>query len=136
MARNYFARRKYNLVELVRPEQEQEASAQVKVKPEQETGDKIRSEQEEETGEQINMEVKTKTEGCETNSEIADEVKVESSDVKSEDSENKVKRDSDNKVEGDSAEVADSKGTPTINVNGNCETANTEEKGTTDEESC
>ena len=133
VAHNYFARRKYNLVELVRPEQEQEVEGdQVKVRPEQETGDKIRSEQEEETGEQINMEVKTKTEGCETNSEIADEVKVESSDVKSEDSENVAKRDSDNKVEGDSAEVADSKGTPTINVNGNCETANTEEKGTKD----
>ena len=45
MAHNYFARRKYNLVELVRPEREVEGE-QVKVGPEQETGEKIRPEEE------------------------------------------------------------------------------------------
>ena len=57
------------------------------------------------------------------------------SDVKTGESD-KVERDSDNKVEGDSEEVTDSKETPKINVSGNCEEANTEEKGTKDEESC
>ena len=102
VAHNYFAKRKYNLVELVRPEQE--------------TGDPV------------------KTESCEINSEISDVVDgPEPSDVKTGDSD---KVDSDNKVERDSAEVTDSKGTPKINGNENCEEANMEEKGTKDEESC
>jgi len=106
VAHNYFAKRKYNLVELVRPDQE--------------TGDPV----------------KTKPESCEINSEISDGVEgAEPSDVKTGDSD-KVERDSDNKVEGDSEEVTDSKGTPKINMNGNCEEGNTEEKGTKDEESC
>ena len=106
VAHNYFAKRKYNLVELVRPDQE--------------TGDPV----------------KTEPESCEINSEILDGVEgAESSDVRTGDSD-KVERDSDNKVEGDSDEVTDSKGTPKIIMNGNCEAANTEEKGTKDEESC
>ena len=104
VAHNYFAKRKYNLVELVRPDQE--------------TGDPV----------------KTKPESCEINSEISDGVeRAEPSDVKTGDSD-KVQRDSDNKVEGDSDEVT-CKGTPKIIMNGNCEAANTEEKGTTDKES-
>ena len=119
VAHNYFAKRKYNLVELVRPEQE--------------TGDPVKK-----------TEIKTKTESCEIKSDISDGVEgAEPSDVKAGnsdkvemDSGNKVEMDSGNKVEGDSAEVTDSKGTSNINVNGNCEEANTEEKGTKDEESC
>ena len=91
VAHNYFGKRKYNLVELVRPEQEPGA---VKM----ETPD----------------EIKTNTEGCEINSETSDGVKVESSDVKTENSDDK-------EVERTSVEVTDGKGTPKINVNGNSE---------------
>ena len=87
VAHNYFSKRKYNLVELVRPEQEPGA---VKM----ETPD----------------EIKTNKEGCEINSETSDGVKVESSDVKTENSDNK-------EVERDSTEVNDSKGKMNVNGN-------------------
>ena len=104
VAHNYFGKRKYNLVELVRPEQEPGAAKM----------------------ETPSDEIKTNTEGCEIISETSDGVKVESSDVKPYNSENKVER--------DSAEVTDGKGIPKINVNGNSEVDM--EKGTKDVEAC
>jgi len=102
VAHSYFGKRKYNLVELVRPEQEPGA---VKM----ETPD----------------EIKTNAEGCEINSETSDGVKLELSDVKTENSD---------KVERDSVESTDGKGTPKINVNGNSEVDLA--KGPKDVEAC
>jgi len=128
VAHNYFAKRKYNLVELVRPEEETSA------------GDLS------ETTAEINSKIPDGMEG------------VEPSEVKAEDSDTKVEGDSDNKVGGDSdikeevdsdikvkvdsdikvdtEEVTESKGTPEINGNGNCEGVNSEEKVTKDGKTC
>jgi len=105
VAHDYFGKRKYNLVELVRPEQETGA-LKMETSPD---------------------EIKTNTsDGCEINSETLDGDKVESSDVKTENS--------DNKVEKGSAEVTDSIWTAKLNVNGNCEADI--EKGTKDGDAC
>ena len=102
VAHNYFGKRKYNLVELVRPEQEPGA---VKM--------------------EAPDEIKTNAEGCEINSETSDGIKLELSDVKTENSD---------KVERDSVEATDGKGTPKINVNGNSEVDMA--KGPKDVEAC
>ena len=111
VAHNYFAKRKYNLVELVRPEEETSSDLS-------------------KTTAEINSKIPEEMEGVEPS-----EVKAEDSENKVEGPSGiKVEGHSDIKV--DTEDVTESNGTPEINWNGNCEEVNSEEKVTKDEKTC